>query len=127
MRTLCVLAVVIIAWVVGSLLGVDFDVRLLLAMTTFLLGVAVARPSWLRLKFPVQDSDSDRATAAIIVGIAGIAFGALVGWELAATHRARQWCYAAVASSPGRRGPVLAHSVTLPLGDVKTCGSLLAQ
>jgi len=34
MRTLCVLAVVIIAWVVGSLLGVDFDVRLLLAMTT---------------------------------------------------------------------------------------------
>jgi hypothetical protein len=127
MRTLCVLAVVGIAWVVASLLRLDVDVKLLLALTTFLLGVAVARPLWLRLKFPVQDSGSDRAAAAIIVGIAGIAFGALVGWELTATYRARQWCYAAVASSPGRHSPALAHTVTLPLGDVKTCGSLLAQ
>src|SRR6266550_8194363 len=124
MRTLYVLVAVVLGWVAGSLLRVDSDAKLMFVITAFLLGLAVARPRWLRLKWPVQEAESDRETAAVFAGIAAIVFGALLCWQLAGIHQSRQRCSAALASSmPGRHGPILIHTVTLPLGDVVTCSS----
>lgn len=127
MRTIVLLAVVAAALVVGVRVRLDSGSMILLAMTTYLGGVALLRPSWLRLRGAVDDDDSSRAGAAITAGIAAVVFGGLLVWRLVAVHDARGRCRRAVvtATAGHDRIAALRDTIRLPVWDAKTCGELL--
>ena len=128
MRTLYVFALVAAAWVLATLTKLDETSKWTLALVAWLLGLAICRPRWLRLKGVwFGDDDSSRVGAAITAAIAGVAFGALLGWRLVAIHRARGLCLTAVAAAaPGHAHTLaLLKTIDIPLGDLISCAELL--
>jgi hypothetical protein len=127
MRTLSALAIVACALVVAALMRIDADSTVGLAMVAWLLGLAIFRPRWLRLKGAVSDEESSRAGAAITAAIAAFVIGILLGWRLTAIYRAREACVTTSASvAPGHaRARVLERRTSIPLGPAMSCGELL--
>ena len=130
MRTLCLVALVTGVWVLASLVKVDEDSKWMLALVACLLGLAILRPSWLQLHRgwgTLGDEEARRVTAAILMAVAGIVFGALVGWRLIAVHRARRLCVTAVSSAPAGHAHTLAllETMPIPLGAAVSCSELL--
>ena len=127
MRTIAILTATAMSIVVSRWLHLDSGSGLLLTMTTYLAGLALLRPRWLRLKGPVQDDDSSFAGAAITAGLAAVVFGGVLTWRLVVVHEERARCRHAVATAaPGRdRLSALRDTATIPIADVTTCGALI--
>ena len=130
MRTVYVLAIVAVVWLLASLLRIDPDSTVGLILFAWWLGLAVCRPRWLRLRYDTVGGDeaSSRDAAAAMVGIAAVVFGALVGWRLTAIHRARASCTKTLAAAvPGHdRALALQRKVSIPLSGALSCTVLLS-